>query len=112
MIFPVSLVVADQVGLSLVFLTNPMPAKKKMAPTIPNAAMIFMFAVPVPPFTKLMAAYTIPATPNKDKIMPNTRFSIVVFLQGSFINLILKFCRPECENLAKKAKNCVKAKLR
>ena len=81
MIFPLYRVVDNQVGLSLVFLTNPMPAKKKMGPTMPNAAMSLMLAVPVPPFIKTKAAYTIPTTPNKDKIIPSTRFSILFFIR-------------------------------
>jgi hypothetical protein len=70
------------VGLSLVLRINPIPAKKKIAPTIPNATISFMLVVPVPPFINAKAAYKIPPTPSKDKIIPRIRFSMLVFLQG------------------------------
>ena len=47
--------------------------------------MPFMFLTPLPPFIKMIAAYISAATPKSDKIIPNTRFSILLFLQDSLI---------------------------
>ena len=67
----------DHEGLSFVFFTRVTPAKKKIAPSILNINTSFIVRLVPLPFMNFIPATINPATPSSERIMPNTRFSIL-----------------------------------